>query len=88
MNIDALGLTPYATMLAKAIQEYGMVVQDRAGHATFFAEDAAQFACNPYFSVCSGQAPIMTSGNPTEVGELANFPWLSLQVVAMPVGGF
>jgi len=28
LNLDALGLTPYGLMIAKAIQDYGMVLTD------------------------------------------------------------
>jgi len=31
LNLDALGLTPYGLMIAKAIQNYGMVLTDTAG---------------------------------------------------------
>jgi hypothetical protein len=93
MNIDALGMPPYATMLAKAIQRYGMVLRDSGAHFTFYAEDVEpilkQTGCNPYAQSCApGQTAIFAGGEPNELGQLKNFPWLSLKVVAVPVGGF
>lgn len=95
MNVDSLGMPAYATMLAKAIQKYGMVVQDSSqNHLAFLAEDpspvmAQNGGCNPYGSSCSPGVPaIFFGGVPDNTGQLRNFPWLSLQVVAMPVGGF
>ena len=46
LNIDALPLTPYAKMIAKAIQNYGMVLVDTTGGG--FSSIAAEAQGNNY----------------------------------------
>lgn len=85
LNIDALALTPYARIVAKAIQAHGAVVVDkncRAGQSTcpavtFKAEDPrprpALGIPNPYDVIFGGVA---------ENHLFDNFPWDQLQVLA------
>jgi len=77
LDIDALGLTPFAHMLAEAAQKYGMIVHDGSLGTVIYAEDPA-----PY--VAMGQAnfyrPLIGS-NSTRA--LRAFPWDHLQIAQM-----
>jgi hypothetical protein len=72
LDIDALGLPRVTTVMARAAQQYGIVVTDRGGSVAFKAEDPAQFGSNPYPALFGGRAP-------DEL--LSRFPWQRLQVV-------
>jgi hypothetical protein len=87
LDVDALGLNPYATMVAKAVQRYGMVVVDHSCHVdrdcralksvvAFYAEDPRPVpggsTPNPYDAIFGG---------PTTKQLLATFPWDRLQVL-------
>ena len=82
LNIDALGLSPVATMMAKAVQRYGMILHDKGGAVGFFAEDPTQYtskgATNPYPALFGGQAPDKV---------LAGFPWSQLEAVSPQPAG-
>jgi hypothetical protein len=73
VNVDALPLLPAGKAIARAAQRYGMIVRDRAGAVTLYAEDPTPTGSNPY---------------PTLFGVryadqlLKNFPWSRLQVVS------
>ena len=82
LNIDDLPLTPYAKMVAKAIQNHGLVVVDRdcrptdgkkCPPVTFKAEDPRPKNPNPYAEIFGGVA---------ENHLFDNFPWDKLQVLA------
>lgn len=82
LDIDALPLTPYAKMVAKAIQTHGLVVVDRdcrptdrkrCPAVTFKAEDPRPRNPNPYAGIFGGVAPNRL---------FENFPWDRLQVLA------
>jgi hypothetical protein len=60
-------------MIAKAVQRYGMILRDKAGSLSFYAEDPTQYGTNPY--------PALFGGYPDNL--LAKFPWDRLQVLAM-----
>jgi hypothetical protein len=77
LNVDALGLSPAVKAMARAAQQYGLVVRDRAGCVAFYAEDPTPSGINPYRSIFG--TPWLDSNN-----ALKNFPWSSLQVVAPP----
>ncbi|HEX8646027.1 MAG TPA: carbohydrate-binding domain-containing protein [Thermoleophilaceae bacterium] len=80
LNIDALPITPYAKILAKAVQKYGMVARDSAGLVTFYAENWGPTGSDPYGSLFGGPP------NARPGGALANFPWDQLQVIEQPSG--
>lgn len=83
LNIDALPLTPYAKMLAKAVQKYGMVARDSAGLHAFYAENPTPLGSgnNPYNVFFEGKWPNARAG-----GVMENFPWDKLQALEQPPG--
>jgi hypothetical protein len=49
INVDALPITATAKIIAKALQTYGMVVRDKSGSVTFYAENVlAETGSDPY----------------------------------------
>ena len=87
LDVDSLPLTPYAKIVAKAIQAHGAVVVDkdcRAGQSscpavTFKAEDPRPrpggTVVNPYAAIFGGTL---------ENHLFDNFPWDKMQVLAAP----
>jgi dienelactone hydrolase len=82
LNIDALPLTPYAKVVAKAVQTHGLVIVDRdcrpsdrkrCPAVTFKAEDPRPKSPDPYAEIFGGVAPNHL---------FDNFPWDKLQVLA------
>lgn len=82
LNVDSLPLTPYAKVVAKAIQAHGLVIVDRdcrptdrkkCPAVTFKAEDPRPKNTNPYAGIFGGVAPDKL---------FDNFPWDKLQVLA------
>lgn len=73
VDVDALPLRPAAKAIARAAQRYGIVVRDKAGAVTFYAEDPAQYGTNPYPSLFGVRYADQL---------LAGFPWSRLQVIA------
>ena len=94
LDLDAINMHPYARMIAKAVQKYGMFVWDKAGAVSFRAENPAnQYpAGNPYTKVggilgCPNGASepdcwadSHTYGNG---GALRGFPFSQLQVLEL-----
>jgi hypothetical protein len=72
LDISSLHLSPTATTIARAVQEYGMVVRDRAAAVTFYAQDPINMLSNPYPALF---------GNQNAAQALAGFPWASLQAL-------
>jgi hypothetical protein len=95
LNLDAIDMDPYARMLAKAVQKYGLYISDTGGAVVFRAENpAGRYAVDPYY----GEGGIMrcpenyTADNaPQEcwpagtvkggIGRLRGFPWNKLQAL-------
>ena len=77
VDVDVLGLGRPATVIAHALQDYGMYVTDTAGAVVLMAEDGATYVADghrdPY-------ATLFAEGEPYEV--LTRIPWDRLQVVA------
>jgi dienelactone hydrolase len=82
LNIDALPLTPYAKMVAKAIQAHGLVIVDRdcrptdgkkCPAVTFRAEDPRPKNPDPYAGIF---------GSTPRDHLFDNFPWDKRQVLA------
>jgi len=75
------GLTPFARMVFKALQQYGAVVLDRAGAVMIQGENSADWA----FEGHTGTDPITTAfaGKP-EYQVLNGIPWSHLQVILPP----
>jgi hypothetical protein len=87
LDIDALGLTPYGRILARAIQRYGAVVVDRScaigqvcigddadskAAVAFYAEQPPNSSLDPYRAKFGQSFP---------TGAFANFPWDRMQVL-------
>ncbi len=73
--------TPFAQMVFKAIQTYGMVVVDQAGAVMIEAEQPSDWAAEGN----SGTNPITASWDGLEEYEVvANLPWSSVQAVDPP----
>jgi hypothetical protein len=78
LNIDALNLPPMTRAMAKAAQQYGMIVRDQTGHAvSFFAENPAPYGVDPYTT------PGGFYGGPNPSAVIRAFPWDHLQLVKM-----
>ena len=84
LDLNALGLSPYCLMIAKAVQEFGMIVRDKSGAVVFYAENplAALDAAHPYYGRdgilgCPGGA-FTWSCAPDTNNLLRGFPWSSL----------
>jgi len=76
VNVSALPLSPVARLIARAAQQYGIIVRDVTNSSfAFFAEDPA-----------SAGATLYTAAGPQgDIGHyaaLAGFPWERLQVLA------
>jgi hypothetical protein len=87
LDVDALDLTPYGKILARAIQRYGAVVVDRScavgqdclgqdadskAAVSFYAEQPPNPSLDPYRAKFGQSFP---------AGALKNFPWDRLQVL-------
>ena len=81
VDVRALGLTPVATMIAKAAQKYGLVVMDQSGGVAVITEsgngDRARTGHNPWDKLLAG-----TPG----YAVLRNFPWDKLVAVRAGFG--
>ncbi len=87
LNLDAITMDPYARMIAKAVQKYGMVVWDKAGTVSFRGENPASNypGGSPYTKsggilACPGgvsQQACWADSN----GRLKGFPWDKLVAV-------
>lgn len=56
VNLDAMRLSPTARTIAKAAQEYGVVVWDTAGSISFRAENPIGMTSDPYPELFRGRA--------------------------------
>ncbi len=74
VDVDALGLTPLAAMIARAAQEYGFIVTDQAGAVNVGAQIGQPVADDPDFwdEQMDGVPPYRV---------LADFPWDQLEVL-------
>ena len=75
LDVTTLGLPPAVRAMAVAAQRHGIVVRDRSGAVTFYAEDPTPTGANPYPALF---------GTGWMDKALAGFPWSRLQVVAPP----
>ncbi len=77
VNVDALHVTPLVKMLARAAQEYGIVVRDQtAGADVFYAEPPDRSGPNLLSPLLGGQSL---------ASALAAFPWAKLVVLRAPM---
>src|SRR5579863_2326326 len=83
VNLNAIDMDPYARMLARAAQTYGMVVRDTAGAVAFYAENPVGMSgANPYWGAggilgCPATGPV-PSCYPDSYNRLRGFPWSKL----------
>jgi hypothetical protein len=81
VNVDALALTPVAKMVAKAAQQYGFIVTDKAGAVSVIAESGdgakAKTGINPWTAIM-GSTPSYLM--------MRNFPWDKLQALPQNYG--
>jgi hypothetical protein len=77
INVDALPITRTAKIVAKALQTYGMVVRDKSGSVTFYAEN----------TLAEGRTDLYPAlfGTPT-YKVLAGIPWTKLQALPTDYG--
>jgi hypothetical protein len=71
VDVTRLGLTRAGTIIARAVQRYGMVLRDHGGAVSFYAQDPVNMGSNPYISLLG----------PDPVATLKNFPWSRLQAL-------
>src|SRR3954447_15810712 len=69
VDVGALGLSPYGTALARAIQRYGLIVVDKTARGVGFSAEAPTDGSDPYGALLA-DAP------------LAGFPWDRLVALA------
>ena len=91
LDLNALGLGPYCLMIARAVQEFGMVVRDKSGAVVFCAENplAPADATHPYYGRdgilgCPNGEFTWSCGADTN-NRLLNFPWSSLVALDGPL---
>ena len=75
LDIDALKLPPVTAAIAKAVQRYGMVLRDKSGAVSFYAE--APTGADPY--------PALFRTYPNLL--FAKFPWDRLQALRTDMRG-
>jgi hypothetical protein len=86
VNLEQIDMDPYARMVARAVQKYGMVVRDTAGTVVLYAENPlSKGADHPYFGVggilrcAKGSAE--AACYPDSNNRLHGFPWDKLEVI-------
>lgn len=86
VNLDQIDMDPYARMIARAVQKYGMVVRDTAGAVVLYAENPlSKGADHPYFGVggilrCpKGRAEAACYADSNN--RLRGFPWDKLEAI-------
>lgn len=55
LNLDAMKLSPTARTIARAAQEYGIIVTDTSGSVAFSAENPIALATNRYDTIFRGR---------------------------------
>ncbi|WP_432507746.1 DUF4124 domain-containing protein, partial [Kineococcus arenarius] len=81
VDVDALKLTPLATMIAKAAQKYGFIVVDRAGAVAVSTESSAAVKATTGVDPW----PALMQGKPSYT-IMQNFPWDKLQALPKDYG--
>ncbi|MFT4294063.1 MAG: LamG domain-containing protein [Micropruina sp.] len=82
LNIDAMKLSPAAKTIAKAAQEYGIIITDTSGSVSFAAENPIALSTDRYSSIFRGRAAWAEMAGDKSKGEVA-FPLDKL--VALPL---
>jgi hypothetical protein len=86
LGLDEIDMDPYARMVARAVQRYGMVVRDTAGAVVLYAENPlSKGRDHPYFGI--GGILRCPKGRPDVAcyadsnNRLRGFPWDKLEAV-------
>jgi hypothetical protein len=77
LDLSKLRLPRVTRMIAEAAQRYGIVVRDKGGAVTFYAEDPAPLGTNPY----GGPNGYFQGRYPSQL--LQSFPWDRLKLLRM-----
>ena len=86
VDLDQIAMDPYARMVARAVQKYGMIVRDTAGAVVLYAENPlTKGADHPYFGMggilrCP-MGHIESACYADSNNRLRGFPWDKLQAV-------
>ncbi|MGY3443688.1 MULTISPECIES: hypothetical protein [unclassified Bradyrhizobium] len=86
VDLDDLDMDPYAAMLARAAQRYGIVVRDTAGAVVFYAENPlSKGPDHPYYGIGGIlQCPkgyAVAACYPDGNNRLRGFPWHLLEAI-------
>jgi hypothetical protein len=73
LDLTKLGLTRTGLIIARAVQKYGLVINDRSTTVHFDAQDPVNLGGDPYPALFGGLSPSSA---------LYNFPWSSLRALA------
>jgi hypothetical protein len=74
LDVDSLHLPRVVAAMARAAQRYGIIVRDRSGAVSFYAQNVSSLPSNPYPELFGGEKP---------QGLVARFPWAHLQLLRM-----
>jgi hypothetical protein len=78
LDLASLGLPPLTLMIARAAQDYGIIVRDNSRSVvSFFAQDPTPTGTDPY----SGRNGYFEGKYPTQIFE--SFPWSHLELLRM-----
>lgn len=79
LNVDSMNLSPFAKMLAKAMQRYGVIVRDVSSTIQLYGEDHTPTGSNPWPGIIGPAYPNNTWSM------LAKLPWKRMQLLKMDV---
>jgi hypothetical protein len=86
LDVDKLDMDPYARILARAVQKYGMILRDKAGAVVFYAENpGTRYEVDPYFGrhgiLRCALGKFVWGCAPDSNNRLRGFPWDRLQAL-------
>jgi len=82
LDVEALEISPAAKLLARALQRYGMVVRDKSGAVTFYAEDPRTGGRRLGRALFGNGTPSQSPSNYLRE-DYGGFPWHRLQLLKM-----
>lgn len=82
LDLDSMTMSPAAKTIAKAAQEYGIIITDTSGSVTFSGENSIALASNPYPTIFRNRWSSQELAARPGLGEVA-FPLDKL--VALPI---
>lgn len=82
LDLDSMTMSPVAKTIAKAAQEYGIIITDTSGSVTFSGENSIALATNPYPTIFRNRWSSQEMAARPGLGEVA-FPLDKL--VALPI---